>query len=64
MSTETFSKAIHLKPTKNSFEIWSYHYAPQTCIKAFAGEVVLGTGLLSSVVLKSVVECFKKYSLE
>lgn len=62
MSTETFSKAIHLKPTKNSFQIRSYHCAPQTCVKAFAGEVVLGTGLLSSVVLKSVVGCLKKYS--
>lgn len=42
MSTETLSKAIHLKPTKNSFQIFPCHYAPQTSVKAYAEEVVLG----------------------
>lgn len=59
MSTETFSRAIHLQPTKNPFQIWSYHYAPQTSVKAFA-EVVLQTGLISFVALKSIVECFQE----
>lgn len=42
MSTETLSKAIHLKPTKNSFQILPCHYTPQTSVKAYAEEVVLG----------------------
>lgn len=59
MSTETFSRAIHLQPTKNPFQIWSYHYTPQTSVKAFA-EVVLKTGLISFVALKSIVGCFQE----
>lgn len=42
MSTETFSKAIHLEPTKNPFQIWCCHCSPQTSIKAF-DEVVVET---------------------
>lgn len=60
MSTETFSKAIHLEPTKNPFKFGPItHYTPQTSFKAFTEEVVLGTGLILFVMLKSVVECFQ-----
>lgn len=64
MSIETFSKAIHLKPTKNPFQICYHHCTPQTSVKAFAEEVVLGTGLVSFVVFKSVVESLRNTALE